>query len=153
MEKIELCPTVLCLVVPNNSFFLLSFLPSFYMLHFHTTQLHLLVSGNTFPIKQILKHKGGLWKATTKTWFLPLAMDGEVFRCCLRNCEDLTGKEPIVGEYDLRFWTERANKMAMLSILAKKRQEVLDTDFWWICCERCEVKNWSRQLASCACHH
>ena len=131
-----------------------SFILSFKMLIFQTTQLHLVISGNTYPIKHILKSVGGNWNAPTQTWVAPLAIDGQVFRSCLTNCCILAGKEDGAkeGGYDLLFWTERAKKMAMLSVLAKKRMGILDTDFWWICCEQCTVKNWSRQSVTCPCH-
>ena len=123
------------------------------MLEFHTTR-HLDISGNTFLIKHILRSVGGIWNASESKWALPLAIDGEVFRVCLRNCEILAEKEAgdTEGGYDLTFWTERAKKMAMLSVLAKKRAGILDTDFWWICCEMCTVKDWHRQRTSCPCH-
>ena len=117
------------------------------MLDFHTTTSHLVISGNTFPIKHIIKSVGGNWHALTKTWLAPLAIDGQVFRISLRNCETLAGKNE-----DMTFWTNQTKKMAMRAVLFKQQEGLLDTDFWWICCEYCTIKDWHRQQATCPCH-
>ena len=143
LEKIE---------THNYSFSLCVLFLSFVtMLNFHTTAMHLLISGNTFPIKHILYAVGGFWDAPSSSWRVPLAVDGAIFRCSLQNCELLQGGG-MAGGHDLPFWTDRAKSFAKLGVLAKKQQGILDTDFWWICCERCTVKNWHRQMVTCPCH-
>lgn len=147
LEKIETMPFHFPLRAKH------SFFPST-MLTFQTNSSHLVVSGNTFPIKYVLHSVGGTWDATSKTWRLPVAIDNAVFRISLTHCEMLSGKEPGAkeGPFDLGGWTLRAKKMAMLGVMAKKTMDTLDTDFWWICCERCTVTDWHRQRAICPCH-
>ena len=124
------------------------------MLIFHTTRSHLVLSGNTFPVKDILKSVGSRWNGPSKTWLLPLAQDGAIFRISLQNCEILSGKAPgeKEGGHDMSFWEDRAKNFAKLGVLAKKQQGILDTDYWWLCCERCTVQDWNRQRVTCPCH-
>ena len=144
----------------KHTYGLVFFVPAFFhsfnpiMLLFQTTPSNLVITGNTFPVKHILKSVGANWNVTQKAWLAPLAIDGEVLRCSLRNCEILSGKEPGEKENDrdLSFWTEHVKNMAKRAVVFKKSMGLLDTDFWWICCEYCTIKDWHRQRVTCPCH-
>jgi len=118
-----------------------------FTLLFTTTATQLIVTGKTFPIKELLKGLGGIWNSPR--WILPLNADGPLVRANLvENC-----RRAILEEKAAEKEAEKARLAYLASPEAVK--DVLKAKaagnhaYHWICCEHCVVLDWSRQHTSC----
>lgn len=126
-----------------------------FTLLFTTTATQLIVTGKTFPIKELLKALGGRWEQGR--WVLPLNADSPLTRARLvENC-----RLGLLAEKEAKE-AEKAAQMARTAYLhtpefvkeALAAKAAGNCNFHWICCDQCVILNFSRQHTSCqACGH
>jgi len=112
-----------------------------------------LISGKTFDIKERLKAVGGTWISEKNTWQIPASADTPSFREGLEIF--LTDKKEADRRAVIQAKAYAASPEGIAS--AHKAQKVLikkilidkKPQFHWICCEDCEVIDWSRKHTSC----
>ena len=132
-------------------------------LNITTTTEGILVKGNTYDVKELLKAKGGRWNAHANGWMFAFAF-------ALRTEDELREALREGVEY-AALEKKRAHKMELAE--RKKHREWLRTQEGmeyaaaeekarvvaavaagspWICCTECEVIDWKRKHTSCRAH-
>lgn len=119
----------------------------------------LLIAGKAFYIKEYLKSHGGTWNPLLRCWRLHSSLDTLSFRTDLVNrVKEIIRKErerSMAEAKEKQLWTMSPEGIAerkletknfIKNCLAKKS---LGEGYHWICCEECEVIDWSRQHTKC----
>lgn len=130
----------------------------------------LVLNGNTFDVKEIIKALGGKWNPARRVWTLPLDLDTDETRARLgalsRNDQELLEEATKAAAAALTAAAEAAaaKKHAKAELLASKiaklratekervRRSVESGSYPWICCENCEVIDWNKKHTSCRVH-
>lgn len=116
------------------------------------------VSGyDTFNLKDDIKAAGGKWNATSKAWTIPADSLDTVRACGLRLSDQRAAerKEAAAALKAKRAFDATPEGQALLKKAAKEKvlwalqQKKATGAYHWICCEECEVIDWSRQHTSC----
>jgi len=131
-------------------------------LKFSTTDSHLIISGNTFHLRNRLKELRALWNNQEKKWSLPIKNDSASLRDELefavatavrieREAERSERKKQrdFANSPEGKKAAEKAKKAFFLNALKMKAETGA---YHWICCESCEVIDWNRQFTSCDVH-
>jgi hypothetical protein len=132
------------------------------MLSFTKNTTHLIVAGKTFPLKEALKALGARWDSSLSAWTLPVHLDSEHLRNDLNNklkdvevLERAEKKKEKEAAAAARAYALTPEGQAAAKVAAKARvlwaleQKKKTGSYHWICCEHCEVIDWTRQHTSC----
>ena len=124
------------------------------MLDFSKTDTSLLVKGDTFPIKDALKIIGK-WDPSTRSWVVPAYLDSEPLRKDLesklkeakkKERDENAAKKAHAMTPEGRAEAAEEERKRILACLEEKKATGA---YHWICCDKCEVIDWSRQHTSC----
>jgi hypothetical protein len=121
------------------------------MFKFTIVDNKLQVSGKTFDVKDELKRRGGKWNPKANVWELDVAHDTDELRDTLvemgvKKKIETKAKEKAEREYAN---SPEGKKKAVLNALEIKKRT---GQFYWVCCEECEVIDWIRGHTSCNVH-
>jgi len=111
------------------------------------------VSGNTFPYKELLKNLGGRWNPEEKAWKFEESLD--VVRQSVEDAiQDQADK---VRAAQAKARKEAKEKKAWDASPEGKKARVLEAlkdkkNYFWVCCEQCEVIDWKEQFSYCKAH-
>lgn len=129
------------------------------MLSFTKNATHLVVTGKTFLIKEELKILGGRWDPAGSAWILPVHLDSEYLRTELNNkLKDTATAErgqSMMTIAAIKAYAQSPQGKAEAKLAAEARvlwaldQKKKTGAYHWICCEKCEVINWTRKHTSC----
>lgn len=129
------------------------------MLTFNKTEATLIISGKTFYAKEAIKAVGGKWDPSTCSWMLPVHIDSDMLRKDLVEKAAATEKAEKKKEKEAkaaaRAYAISPEGIAEAKAAAKERilwaleQKKKDGSYHWICCEECNVIDWTRQHTSC----
>ena len=110
-----------------------------------------IIGYDTYALKDIIKKAGGKWNPETKTWSIPPTAAIEPFYAELKAISD--GRraqrkiDAAAAQERIRLAnTPEAKKQRVLDALAIKAKT---GQYYWICCEECEVIDWQRAHTSC----
>ena len=118
----------------------------------------ILVTGSTFDIKEELKKLGGRWNPEKRAWQILAIYDTEEVRNMLKDAlakkmvekKNKAKEERDVARAKVVFANSpEGKKKAVLDALEKKNTT---GQYWWVCCEDCEVRHWSEEITSCKVH-
>jgi hypothetical protein len=127
----------------------------------------LVLKGNTYIVKDTIKALGGHWNPARRVWTLPLHLDTDETRArlgALTRAEEHTAEEAMkaaaaaaVAAVEAVFEAQRARaelRAAKLRATEKRRVQrcVESGDHPWICCDNCEVIDWTKRHTSCRAH-
>lgn len=112
------------------------------------------ISGyDTYALKEHIKKAGGKWIAETKTWAIPAE--------CAANMPAFYAELKVVSDarriqYKINVAAKK-ERVRLANTPEAKKQRVLDAlaikaktgQYYWICCEQCEVIDWARAHTSC----
>jgi hypothetical protein len=101
------------------------------------------VSGKTFHVRNELRTLGGTWDPRRSVWTIPLSVYSGTLKADLIS----TVTEGMAKEKGLKEDTTKKNRI--LSALAEK---AVTGKYHWICCENCDVMDWSRGITCCRAH-
>jgi hypothetical protein len=126
-------------------------------LQFSTSASHLIVSGQTFYIKEKLKLLGARWNSELTAWTVPVHLDSAYLRNDLETASQDRYKEAKAAE---RAESKRLREYSRTpeGIKAAKDAEkaavlaAFQAKVHWICCADCEVVDWKRQHTYCGAH-
>ena len=118
-----------------------------------------IVSGNTYDVRNDLKKIGGVWNPKASLWSIPTTADTPELRQELEALATQKKAEQDAAKKAARLYAASsegkaaaaaAEKELILKIVAEKKAG----KYHWICCENCEVIDWDRHHSSCAtCGH
>lgn len=130
----------------------------------------LILSGKTFDAKEAIKAFGGKWNPARRVWTLPLEADSDELRAHLgarTMAEQETAEDAMkaaaaaaVAAVEAVFEAQRAKAAKQAAKLERQRAAekervrlcVESGNYWWICCENCEVIDWNKRHTSCRVH-
>jgi hypothetical protein len=138
-------------------------------IHFKCEATQLVLTGNTFGVKETIKTLGGQWDAARRVWTLPLEMDTDETRTRLGA---LTKQQEEVAQAATAAWREavlKAEKESRAKAAKKwekrraaeaaKNLELVqwclaDTSgkYTWVCCDKCEIVDFKNGHTSCKVH-
>jgi hypothetical protein len=112
------------------------------------------VSGNTFPHKELLKNLGGSWNPEEKAWkFRENSIDvvrQSVEDAIQDNMARLAAEQKQARKEakEKKIWeaSPEGKKARVLAALKDR------SNSYWICCENCEVIDWTRKTTYCQAH-
>ena len=118
-----------------------------------------LVGGNTYGVREVLKAVGGRWKPESKEWLVAGAQI-EVVRDrveeALTVAKKLRKEELAVSvTHAKRVTGQRAQKAWEASPEGRRKRvdEALAAGtHTWICCKHCDVLDWTRKTSDCSVH-
>lgn len=120
----------------------------------------LVISGKTFDIKDIIKEIGGRWDAARRVWTLPYTEEARAkLLAASAAAEDRLKAEKKEKKrkaaYRLTPEGQAEARAEAREVVKRCLVEKAKTgQYFWICCEECEVIDWQRQHTSCrACAH
>ena len=133
----------------------------------------LVLNGNTFDVKEIIKALGGKWNPARRVWTLPLDLDTDETRARLgalsRNDQELLEEATKAAAAAVTAAAEdravaAAKQHAKAELLASKAAKLREAEklrvqrcvasgnYTWICCDDCEVIDWNKKHTSCRAH-
>ena len=132
-------------------------------LTFSTNDTHLIISGDTFHLRNYLKeHLKAIWNNEKKFWIIPIGLDSASLRNELetkaasayraaREAEaaERKKKRDFAKSPEGKKAAEEEKRTFFLNALKMKAKTGA---YHWICCESCEVIDWRRQHTSCDVH-
>ena len=102
-------------------------------IQFRVQDATLIVTGNTFPIKDDLKSLNGTWSPALRAWSLPLIHDTPEMRAAL-----------------LQKGVKSVTPVPYADVIKECLKKKATTgEFYWICCESCKVVDWKRMHTDC----
>ena len=119
---------------------------------------HLVVSGNTFGIKETIKTLGGQWDPARRVWTLPLHLDTDETRARLGVPSKLEEEDmDVINERRRttaakRQERRRATAAAAHAALVKRCLADTSGKYSWVCCEHCEIVDFWKGHTSCRVH-
>jgi len=114
-----------------------------------------IVSGNTYDVRNDLKKIGGVWNPKTSLWSIPTTADTPELRQELEALVTQKKKEEAASKKAARLYAKSPEGKAAAAAEEKLRiKAAVAAGSTWICCENCEVIDWDRHHTSCAtCGH
>lgn len=138
----------------------------------------LIVSGDTFPIREKIKGLGGRWNPSERCWILPSELDEDHVRTSLgmlTEAEEEHARDRARTKEDEEHCVRRATVKKQVKVAreeeaakrAEKRRAALaaknlelvkwclaDTSgkYSWVCCEQCEIVDLQKGHSSCRAH-
>jgi len=116
---------------------------------FTQTDEGIVVTGKTYDVKDVLKSAGASWEPISSGWIFRGKRDLEELLGSIREdvlAATLATKSRAQAEKDHRKWLKTPEGKKYLV------QQALQQGVYWICCEDCEVVDWSRQTTNCQKH-
>jgi hypothetical protein len=110
---------------------------------------------DTYALKDHIKKAGGKWQPKTKTWSVPAtataASSMDAFYAELKSISENRRAERKVAA------AAEKERVRLANTPEAKKQRVLDAlaikaktgQYYWICCEECEVIDWHLAHTSC----
>jgi hypothetical protein len=105
------------------------------------------VSGKTFDVKDELRMRGGKWNPKLNVWELDVVHDNNELRDTLIAIVEKK-KTALKAEQEYAKSPEGKKRAVMNALEIKKRTG----QFFWVCCEECNVLDWGRGFTSCQVH-
>lgn len=126
-------------------------------LKFSTTSTNLVISGQTFYIKEKLKLLGARWNPETSGWVIPVHLNSDYLRNDLETTSQELYKKAKAAERAeakrIREYSRSpegikfAKDLEKAAVLAAFKARI-----HWICCAECIVVDWKRQHTYCSAH-
>ena len=119
-------------------------------LYFTSTDDGVMVSGKTFIIKDRLKEIA-FWVPSLSLWKLPPWNDYPELRQELESLATQKADEEKATKKTARLYAASAEGKAASAVAEKLRvKAAVAAGSTWICCENCEVIDWTRKHTSCS---
>jgi len=109
---------------------------------------------DTFDLKEVIKAAGGRWAAASQTWVVPAGRDLQMLKDAAaalparRKAERAAARAQLKAE---RAYAATSEGQTAAKAKAKElvQQCLASSQYSWICCESCEVRDWARQITYC----
>ena len=101
---------------------------------------------DTFHLKDVIKTLGGVWHKETRTWTLPLDTGMAPLQAAAVNLGIAKAAEKEAEKIRFAYQSSPEGKLERVKAAFASGQ------YYWICCEKCEVHDWRRKHTSCI-HH
>ena len=112
-----------------------------------------LVGGNTYGVREVLKELGGRWKSETKEWLVPLQNPLAVRErveealAAVAAAAAALRKEELAAARAKKTWeASREGRRARVE------EALASGSHTWICCPSCLVLDWTRKTSDCVEH-
>lgn len=110
----------------------------------------LIVSGKTFNVKDKIKEIGGSWNPRLSQWSIPVTADTPEMREGLEeDVKKVKNKEANDREAARLYAKSPEGKAAAATDEKLRVKAAVAAGSTWICCENCEVIDWTRKHTSC----
>jgi hypothetical protein len=108
-----------------------------------------LVGGNTYGVREVLKGLGAVWLSESKEWLFP-ARCAEAVRG--RVDQALAAAKKIRREELAAARAQKAWEASPEGRRARVTLALAAGTHTWICCSECEVLDWTRKTSDCGIH-
>jgi hypothetical protein len=108
-----------------------------------------LVGGNTYGVREVLKAVGGRWLSDSKEWLVA----GAQIQAVRDRVEEVLAQAAALRKEELA--AVRAKRVWEASPEGRRKRvdEALAAGtHTWICCKHCDVLDWTRKTSDCSVH-